>query len=252
MGDFKGSLEQQYLATAMAEGVYGGKSFVTAMGHRKIGELHRVRRDFAEAIAEHRRALAVFKHRLPPDHACIVQQCKDIGSAQLSKRELDWALASFRKALELQEATLGKEHYALGDIVGPVASALHLQGRNDEALVEYRRSIELMESSPPHHVTKMAIVKTKQNVAILLSQMGDVDESIRILLEIQPDISDTFGRRSREAGLIFYDLSQMCKKKGDLVAARREMEAAKLLFVDTLGEQDGATTTISKELDELA
>jgi eukaryotic-like serine/threonine-protein kinase len=124
---------------------------------------------FAEAVAQHQRALALRESVLGPDHPLVALSLNHLGRSLSDAGKPQEAAPLLTRALAIRERVWGPEHLELAETLIDIASNDNLSGDFDGAAHRAERALTLLERSyPGDHIEKV----------IALNELGRAQESL--------------------------------------------------------------------------
>ena len=105
-----------------------------------------------EALAHHRRSLAIYERALGPASSDVAMALRSIAGVLRSRGEPAASLTHYRKALAIYERALGPGHPEVALVLDNLGSLLVEQGEIDEAETHLRRALAIREATQgPEH-----------------------------------------------------------------------------------------------------
>ena len=145
-----------------------------------------------DALAQHRRALALRESALGPDHWEVGASLNNIGIALQKKGLLAEALASFTRARDLYARALGEHHPLVAGATGNLGLALQALGRYEESAARHAQALAIREATlGPDHP---AVAATLNNLGRALQSLGREDEAIGAYQRAISILERTLGR----------------------------------------------------------
>jgi len=102
---------------------------------------------YDEALAAHRRSVAVFEKVEGPNHPDVALALNGVGLDLKDLERYDDALRELRRALEIKERAFGPTHPSLATSHSVIATVYRKLGDYDQALEHFRRALELLEKA---------------------------------------------------------------------------------------------------------
>ena len=117
-----------------------------------LGNLHELRGDYDQALAEHRRVLTLQEQVLPPDHPDLAHSINNTGLVEARRGELGPAITDLERALEHYERSFGPQHPELADTLNNLGIVYQQAGRYDDSLRVHQRALAIRERTfgPDH------------------------------------------------------------------------------------------------------
>ena len=146
-------------------------------------ELHRVRGglgyrqgDFARALADATKALALLERARGPQDAALAEVLTGMGMALNAQGRYAEAERQYARALALVEAVYGREHPRRAEYLNNLATALRLEGKVAEAVARYGEALDLAERllGADHSSTSMI----RMNLGDALSRQGQLAQAL--------------------------------------------------------------------------
>jgi serine/threonine-protein kinase len=159
----------------LARGLVEGRPEAEAWWRSNRAILLRAQGNYAEAEAEHRRALALNETRLGRDHPSIAKSRNNLANVLQEQGRFAEAEAEHRAALAIRASVLGPEHPDVATSHHNLASALYGQGRFVDAEEEFRIALKLRTAAlGPKHPD---VAASRDNLGVALARQGDFDEA---------------------------------------------------------------------------
>jgi tetratricopeptide (TPR) repeat protein/predicted Ser/Thr protein kinase len=168
---------------------------------------------YAEARAEHERALAI-ERRIAPDSADLGFTLNGLGRTLLALEDLDGCVAAHEEALALFQRTLGPDHPNVATALGAIANAYLRKGRYDDAIARYSAGLAIQERvlGPDHPDT----IATRDDIAAAEIAKGRFADGIAQLRESIAVLERKYGEDSPRLLLELDDLGVALEGQGKL------------------------------------
>jgi tetratricopeptide (TPR) repeat protein len=226
----------------------GGDEENESLLANNLGKLLQDEGKFDEALAQHRRALAIREKLLGPEHPYVAKSLNNIANALYGQGKYDEALAQHRRALAIREKALGLDHPDVATSLNNIASALSSQGKYDEALANLRRALAIDEKALGLEHTDVAT--DLANIADTLSSQGKYEEALatarralaireRALGPKHPDVADSIAT-----------LGDVMRRQGKYGEALAHFERVRSIREKALGAEHPGTALASGEIGE--
>jgi CHAT domain-containing protein/tetratricopeptide (TPR) repeat protein len=101
---------------------------------------------FDEAVASHRRAIAIFE-KINPDHPSIALTLNDLASDYTDQNKFDEAIPIYERTLALHERQRGLGDAYVGRLLNNLGYAYRHQGRYEDALSFYTRALAIYDKT---------------------------------------------------------------------------------------------------------
>jgi len=150
------------LAEARLDRLVGGAPHLAAQLASDLGAAFQTAGRSDEALAAHRKALALRQSLYGPRSVEVAKSRNNLGSALFSRGQYEAALAEYRGVAELLEAELGPDHPDLAMALSNVGASLIELRRYPEALEPSRRALGIRErrfgaGSPPWALSQINV-----------------------------------------------------------------------------------------------
>jgi tetratricopeptide (TPR) repeat protein len=139
------------------------------------GGLRTVQGRYAEAIEEHRKALALREQIHGMQSLQAASGHLSLGNALRKAGESEEATAEYRIALEIRSHTLGVDHPEVTAARNALANSLLVAGRYAEAEADYREVLARWQQTLGEHHPHVA--GARNNLALTLSAQGKLEEA---------------------------------------------------------------------------
>jgi tetratricopeptide (TPR) repeat protein len=115
--------------------------------------------DYASAVADQTRGLAMLERVVPPGHPDLIQALADFGVIQELAGDLAAALALHRRAVELAAGVPGASGQVVDELdsLGAIALAL---GKVDESIAAYERALPVAEALGEPGAERLAVIRS--------------------------------------------------------------------------------------------
>jgi tetratricopeptide (TPR) repeat protein len=211
----------------------GSDDLVRATLFANWGNLHWDQGQYDQALADHRRALALREKVQGHEHPSVASSLLDIGNVLDDQGKSDEALASYRRALAIEERTLGPDHPNTGITLNNISETLGHRGRVEEALSYARRALAVEEKAfgPDHPDTSQPL----GNVGVLLAQRGQLDEALALLRRSLAIREKTYGSDHPEVAEDLFDVGDTLARQGHLAQALTTYRRAMPIYEKAYG-----------------
>lgn len=204
----------------------------TALAYHRRGLVLSETDRHAEAIADHKAAIAIQQARLPEDDQRLLLSYGALGTAYTRARQLDQALAWQQRALELVRNRYGDDHLETARRLSNYGNSLMAAGRMAEAEAPMREAAATMRTIYPAPHTDVAW--TSHNHGAVLLALGRINEAEALFKEAL-EIERTIGsNRSPKIGFLLVKLSRIQQLRGDLAGASQLADDCFALLSDSL------------------
>jgi tetratricopeptide (TPR) repeat protein/tRNA A-37 threonylcarbamoyl transferase component Bud32 len=160
---------------------------------------------YPEAVRVHKRAWAVCKRVLGPEHPDTIRSMTNLARAHALAYRTAEGIPLLEQALRLQKATLGSDHPDTLESMGHLAEAYYYAGRRSEAIALLEQALKLKkdELGPGHPSTLSSMSALSQ----MYNENGRDSEAVPLLQEtlklqeakLGPGNPDTIGTMIRLA-----------------------------------------------------
>jgi tetratricopeptide (TPR) repeat protein/predicted Ser/Thr protein kinase len=123
----------------------GGRETLLASLLYNSAVLLRQEGKYEDALAQHRRALAIQERVLGPEHLDVATSLSNLSIVLVHQGKYEEALAQVQHALAIEEAALGATHPNLSLALHTIGSILGRQGKYQEALPYLQRALAVRE-----------------------------------------------------------------------------------------------------------
>jgi tetratricopeptide (TPR) repeat protein/predicted Ser/Thr protein kinase len=144
--------------------------------YNAIGVLYDDEGKYDEALAAHRRALAIREKLLGPEHPQVAGSLNNLGDTLDDQGKHDEAVPYYRRALAIREATFGPEHPEVGASLNNLGDALAGAGHHEEALEAFGRALAIWEKTLGAAHPKTADLL--DNIGSSLAAQGKFEEAL--------------------------------------------------------------------------
>ncbi|MBL8948704.1 MAG: tetratricopeptide repeat protein [Myxococcales bacterium] len=185
--------DAERIARAALEWIPAG-SALEAAARATLGNALMAERRNLEAIAEHRRAVALTEQLRGPRHPEVATRLAGLGVALDEAGQYDEGAAEAARVLELRESVFGPGSAAVATALAQVGE--NQRFRNDTAgeLASYERALAItMALDPPDDALRIRLVG---NMVPPLAFAGRLDEARTLLGDTLPVAERVFGRDS--------------------------------------------------------
>lgn len=152
----------------------------SALGHVRLrkGWLENDAAAREEALALHRRSLALYEGVLGSQHPSLAGAIEAIGDVLLKQKKPAEALERFEQALFVYETALGESHPAVAATLMKIGEALVGQEEPALALPLYERALAIQQAAyGPWHAS---VAHTQTRLGIALHRLGRLDEALAL------------------------------------------------------------------------
>jgi tetratricopeptide (TPR) repeat protein len=200
------------------------------------------------SIAYLRRALALYRQVLGPDHVKVARALDGIATAYFEQGKLEEAYDLDSQALAIAERALGASHPRLGMFLNNIGNTLSLQGRYDEGLEYLQRALAQAENTVGRaHVDTVAPLDT---IGSVLTQMNRPDDALVHLRRARTLLEQHGQRDTPDYASVLNDLGSAELALGHPDVARQHHAAALALAEKILGKEHADTATSLQRLAE--
>lgn len=178
--------EQAFVAAIREAKSMGGDGLHLATSLGNLGQLRYRRRDYPQAEALFRHALAIREQALGPDDHGIVQSINNLAALHYVRDELADAEPLFRRALTISEAHLGLSHPDLAVGLNNLAKLyMRMRDFGNAAPLLVRLAGIKKEVHGPHHLETAAVLLMLARVRFALRETGEAERLCREVLAVQ-------------------------------------------------------------------
>ena len=172
---------------------------------------------FEDAMAAHRRSLALREEALGADHPECASSHINLGQALAAAGDTAGADAAFRRAATLLEAATGQEHADLANAWAGLADLDLRAGRLDDAAATLERGIALLvrlvgEGHPEVALNRNALGNVRFD-------QGRFDEAERLYRLVHDSFVAAYGAHHPRVAIAANNLGEVARARGDLAAA---------------------------------
>jgi tetratricopeptide (TPR) repeat protein len=201
-------------------------SFANTMGglHHNHGELDR-------ALAYYERALEISERALGPEDPEVPKALTNIATAYLDMGKYDESQAYFERALAGYEAVLGPTHPELGTTLNNAGNLYARQDRIADALAAYERAAVLVDPGNP------VLGALLYNTGNAHRRAGNDDRAISYYRRGLDLWRRGLGERHPNVGIALQAIATMELERGELEAAREDIESALAISEAALGRE---------------
>lgn len=157
-----------------------------------LGNLARNRRQYAEALALHREALAIDQRVLGEEHPAIGYHLHNVARLLLVTGERDEALATYQRALAIEIDAYGPAHVDVARTRNSLGLLYAADGDAERAAAEYEQALAIYAA---HEHPERGIVL--YNLGLLRAAAGDHAGALRLYAQAEPIIEEGAGASSR-------------------------------------------------------
>ncbi|WP_202839261.1 serine/threonine-protein kinase [Luteimonas saliphila] len=205
-------------ASRILHGSQPGGLDLAVVRHRRALVMSEVGRH-AEAIADHRAAIAIQQARLPADDPRLLRSYGALGTAFTRADRPGEAVAWQQRALELVRKRYGDNHVETARRLGNYGNSLMTAGRIVEAQAPMAQADATMRRI--HRGAHADVAWMAHNHGSVLLALGRIDQA-DLLFRESIDINRAIGRdRSPAIGFNLTKLSRIQELRGDLAGASR-------------------------------
>jgi tetratricopeptide (TPR) repeat protein len=178
-----------------------------------LGNALLFQRRFAEAIAEHRRAVALAEARLGPRHPDVANRLSGLALALEESGQYDDAAVLGQRALALREAAYGPESAMAATSLIMVGENMHLRNDMEGSLAAYERALQITGAlDPPDEPLRIRVIG---NMVAVLTHAGQAERARTLLRDAMPLAHRVFGADSVRIGELSQTLSTLEAALGD-------------------------------------
>jgi serine/threonine protein kinase len=212
---------------------FADKPLAEAAIRETLGFTYWYMSDYARAIEQQERVLALRRTHLPPDHPDTLKAMASLASAYQAAGRLDDALRLQEETLTLRKALLGPNDSETLWSMNRVATTLLGAGRWSEALPLLEEGLSRAKSAlgPDHHDTLIYM----SYLAAGYRQAGRVDEALRLHEETLELHNTTLGPTHPDTLAAMNDYAVTYHEAGRLAEAMALQEKALALRKTVLG-----------------
>jgi serine/threonine-protein kinase len=200
----------------------------------EVGRLRQAQGKFAESEAELRRALALRREALGPDHPHSAMIRSNIATALAAQGKLAEAEAECRHVIEMQQKDLGPDHPEVAASRNNLAAVLQSQGKYEEAEAEFRAVLKLLRDAlgPEHPHVAMAM----SSLGLNLQYEGRYEEAEAQLVAAVDLLEHRLGPEHPELAASLNNLCNVRFAQKKYPEAAAAQQRALNLWVAALGE----------------
>jgi serine/threonine-protein kinase len=231
------------LLRPLAQGLAADEPLRQAVIKTNVAAIMAAQREYEQAEAGYREALAVRERALGPDDPVVAASRSNLANVLDAQGKHEEAEVEHRRALEVRRKTLGAAHPDVASSYNNLAIALEEQGRLAEAEVQQRLAIQIRESALGSEHPSVAM--SRNNLAIVFAEQGRLDESVveqRRAIEIW---NETLGSEHPRVASSHGNLAITLQRQGKLAEAAEEYRVAMELWDAALGP-DNPQAAISR------
>lgn len=185
---------------------------------------------FADAVAAHRRALALRISSLGAQHPLVARTHSNLGAALRGEGKLAEAVAEYREALAIDEAVLDPTHPAVADTLNNLANVFQQQGDLTGAREAHARGLAIREAA--YGADSLPVAVSRSNLAAVLLDQGEVKQAVEALEASLATKVRLAGPESLTVAITLTNLAQAQRRLGAWAAAqqldRRALEIRRL------------------------
>jgi tetratricopeptide (TPR) repeat protein len=226
------SLQHSRLAL---ETVSGSGSVLESTLLNNIGSALEDQGDYAGALENYRRALAITEKALGPEHPAVAARLSNIGSALNSQGDSAGALEQYRRALAITEKALGPGHPDVATWLLNIGGVLDSQGDSAGALENYRRALAITEKAlGPEH----PLVAIRLNIiGGVLSSQGDYAGALEQYRRALAITEKALGPEHPAVATLLENMGGMLNAQGDYAGALAQYRRALAMTEKAVGPE---------------
>ena len=222
LGDLAGAEEDLRAALASSVARYGAENLQVAPIHTSLGNLLRVASRLDDALAEHRRALALDRAALGDAHPRVGRDLHNVAGILRRLGRTEEARASYEEALRIAIAVYGAAHPEVALTRNSLGLLSHEAGDREEARAQWEAAVAIFEA---HGHGDAAL--TRYNLALLdLDEERYEEARANVARAITID-TERIGPRSKRVGSEHVVLARALRGLG---RAREADDAARTAF----------------------
>jgi serine/threonine-protein kinase len=227
---------QQHLerAYALAKQELGVDHPKTAGILHDLGTIAFRRGKYEEAERDFRAALAVRERTSGSDSVDVAITAESLGISLIHDGHLADADPYLQRALHILEQRLGPDHADVANALNDIGGAYHQAGEFERELATGLRALAIREKAlgPDHPDVAQSLV----NVAIASKALGKWDVVLPNYRRAIAIVEHAHGVQSFDAAAVRLNFAEALRVSGRLAEAGEQYEAARVVFVKTVGE----------------
>jgi tetratricopeptide (TPR) repeat protein len=206
---------------------------VTRLG--RLGELHRLRGEVAQAEALLREAVTVAEQLCQHDEVTLARALNGLGLVCKDVAKYDEARALYERALSLLQHASPPDPHDIATIYHNLGGIEHARGNYAEAMPFARLAVETRIKAEPGDPTALAADMVA--LAAVLDGLEEYDEAERLYLDALGVLEMAPDSNAREIAVTLNDLGAQYHRRGLSELAEAHLERAATLKRQVLGDQ---------------
>ena len=203
----------------------------------QIGQLHRAKGEFDEALAAYNVALRGMKHTLGKNHPNTAAILGNIGNLQKEMGDMDAAFETYQQVLSIESYRLGLSHPDVAVTLHNIATIDAARGNNDHALALYKQVISLQRKLFGENNPSVAV--TSACMGDVYERVGDIKQATECFEEAVRIKTAALGRHSLEVARLLHKLGKLAALNGDFHLADSYISRCILVYrLNKLSEED--------------
>jgi tetratricopeptide (TPR) repeat protein len=217
--------------------------------HTCLGMLRRRQGRYEDAIAEHRRALAMLERFGKERNTRCSEVLNNLAVVYLDQGKYDQGESYLRRALAEREAVLGPKHPGTASLNANLGMVLGVRARYGEALEYLRRSLAIREQARgPSHAD---VARSQEALAAALRKLGKYEEAMALSRRALAGYTRSLGAEASEVAKPLETLSLIFANTGRTAEAVEHAERAVAIRTKKLGPNNPATAWVRSTLAEV-
>jgi eukaryotic-like serine/threonine-protein kinase len=227
LGSYDDALALAQQALTMRRAIAAG-DLPIAESLGQLGNIHRLKGDYAKAEPELREALRLKRVRLTDDDPAMIASLDDLGTLLRVRGDFGSADEMFAQALHAAERRFGRDAAETARYIDDYAGNLDDLGKRIDALTLYRRVLAIRESTfgPDAAETATSLL----NIGIHQDEAGDYDEARESLERAQAIRNKVYGSEHPLVGATLLALAGVYESLDRLDDAQQRAQQALEIF----------------------
>jgi eukaryotic-like serine/threonine-protein kinase len=200
-----------------------------------FGTLAMRRGESERAIADLRRAVALFEEELGPLHPRVAAARLSLGAAHGERNELPQARREFERVVEIVSESYGDRHPSVGAALNNLGATEIRSGRLDQAALDFGAALQVYEATLGLEHPQVAA--TLNNLATLYIALGRLDEAIAMLERALAIRERTLAPDHPQIAYVLNNLGSAHAHRGEHERARDEFGRALGMLERSLGDR---------------
>lgn len=209
----------------------------TAVTLHQIGQLHRAKGEFDDALAAYNVALRGMKHTLGKNHPNTAAILGNIGNLQKEMGDMDAAFETYQQVLSIESYRLGLSHPDVAVTLHNIATIDAARGNNEHALALYKQVVALQRKLFGENNASVAV--TSACMGDVYERLGDISKATECFEEAVRIKTAALGRHSLEVARLLHKLGKLSALNGDFHLADSFISRCILVYrLNKLSEED--------------